>query len=132
MLKQQVEFVDLKSRPAESVSFTHAPDFGNAELHVVEIEVRTSARQPGPLKRIIIDAIGVFRSVLTGERRQIIDAAIKKLFQRTEPVELAEALTQYKNLMIDEFKADDIWINLRQEGADVIVTEAPRRTTPRG
>src|SRR5262249_44091728 len=117
-------------RTADSVSFTHAPDFGNAELHVVE--VRLSASQGGRLKRIIVDAIGVFRSVLTGERRQMIDSSITKLFKRNESIELGEALTQYKNLMLDEFKADDIWINLRQEGADVIVTEAPRTAAPRG
>jgi hypothetical protein len=115
---------EVNVRSSDTVLFANGPEFGDANLHITEVSVPVAA-EGGRLKRMFINAIGVFRKVLPGARRQAIDAAVTKVFKPTEPIDVRAALTRYKSMMIDEFQADDVWINLRQEGADVIVTEVP-------
>jgi hypothetical protein len=121
--KPQWDTAEINFRDPGSVLFANAPDFGTANLHFVEVRVSVAA-EGGRLKRLLVNAIGVFRS-LTKESVDAINPAVTKLFKTTEPIDIGEALTRYKTLMMKEFKADDVWINLRQEGADLIVTEAP-------
>jgi hypothetical protein len=115
---------EVNVRSSDTVLFANGPDFGDANQHITEVSVPVAA-EGGRLKRMFINAVGVFRKILPGARRQAIDAAVTKVFKPTEPIDVRAALTRYKSMMIDEFQADDVWINLRQEGADVIVTEVP-------
>jgi len=115
-------------RSPGSVLFANAPDFGGADTHMVEVSLPVADRG-GRLKRIFINAIGAFRRLLTGEERHSIDAAVTKVFKPTTPIDVRAALIRYKSLMTDDFNADNVWIQLREEGADVIVTEAPAATS---
>jgi hypothetical protein len=70
-------------------------------------------------------AIGIFRDLVTGARRQAMDTAVKKIFTSKDQIPVDQTLARFKSLMLDDFKADKIWINIRQEGADLIITELP-------
>jgi hypothetical protein len=123
--KPQWDAAEVNFQSSDSVWIAKAPDFGDANLHVTEVRVPVKA-EGGRLKRLWINAISAFKGILTGERAQAINAGVTKIFKGSESIDVNEALARYKTLMINEFKADDVWINLRQEGSDVIVTEAPR------
>jgi hypothetical protein len=112
-----------------SVVFAHAPVLRDGYCHIAEVKVPVAA-EGGRLKRMVIDAIGRFRNLVSGEGKQAMDAAVTKVFKPSTPINVEAALQRYKDLMRDEFHADDVWIKLQQqdEGGDVIVTEGPRET----
>jgi len=130
--KPQWHASEVTFPPPDSVLFAKAPEFTGAGRHLVEVRVPVAVERSGGVKTMIVSAMAAFRNRLTAEVTQEINAAVTKVFKGPSEIDLREALTRYKNMMMNRFKSDDVWINLRQEGVDVIVTEAPGETHTRG
>jgi hypothetical protein len=120
----QWQAAEVRFPEPDSVMFANAIDVSAASRHVVEVTVPVQIAGGG-LKKLFVNAMAKFREALTGARATELNAAVSKTFKEAGSIDVRDAVTRYKTLMMDEFKADDVWINLRQEGADVIVTEAP-------
>lgn len=114
-----------------STVFAHGPDFGNAAVHAVEVRVPVTV-ESGGLKSMVVDALASFRDALSPTRTQEVNTAVGKLFKGNSGADVSDALVRYKTMMIDEFGSQNIWIRLRQEGADIIVTEAQEGEGRRG
>jgi hypothetical protein len=130
--KPQWHASEVTFPPPDSVLFANAPEFAGAGRHIVEVRVPVPVERSGGIKTMVVNAMAAFRNKLTAEATQEINAAVTKVFKGPSEVDVREALTRYKNMMMNQFKSDDIWINLRQEGVDVIVTEAPGEAHTRG
>ena len=92
-------------------------------MHMVEVSVPVIV-PAGPPKSVFLRVISWLKEKPSAIKSQEMNARISEVFKTSKAIDVEEALIQYKTLMMQEFGADRVHMNLLREGSDIVITKA--------